>query len=155
MVGGTGRGDVDGQQINGRPRCHPPADIGDTVCLTLVVTDVRRQRLQDISEADAVAEGATSRPGCSNRFYNGWCMDWSHVGEPDRYGTNGVLTETDVCLGSARSAFASFINRLHGGPNWNIKSEPPLWDQNPSMVALTFTIHRVNIDAMPAAALIE
>jgi len=55
----------------------------------------------------------------------------------------------DYSLCSARYAFASFINELHGGPNWNIKNQPPLWDQNPWVVAVSFRVVRANIDSVP------
>ncbi len=114
--------------------------------LTLEITDVRVERLQDISEEDAVAEGATSKVKIHGwqRQYDGWSMDWP-VKEPERgWG--------DVCLGSARHAFGAFINQLHGGKNWNCKAERPLWDQNPWVWALAFKVHQCNVDAFRQAA---
>jgi hypothetical protein len=108
--------------------------------LTLVVTDVRVQRVQDISEDDAMAEGVTSRPRC-NRFKSactGWSMDWSRVGQHSKYAENGVLTEQDISLGSARHAFFNFFNVLCGGDRWNVSGKPPVCDENPWVVAVTF-----------------
>lgn len=114
--------------------------------LTLEVTDVRIQRLQDISEQDAIAEGATSKPkvcGWGSQ-YDGWSMDWP-AKEPERgWG--------DVCLGSARSAFGNFVNQLHGGKNWNRRPEPSFWDKNPEVVAISFKVHRCNIDDFSESA---
>jgi hypothetical protein len=120
--------------------------------LTLTVTDVRVQRLQDISEADAVAEGATSRPSCAGFMSReaGWSMDWSRVGELSAYAlrppggsAKAPLKETDIALDSPRWAFASYWTDLHG---------PDAWAANPWVCALTFTVHRCNIDQMGADA---
>ena len=85
--------------------------------LTLTVTEVRVQRLQEISEADAVAEGLEAEP--------------SHLG-----------ISTNYCFGAtaysrAKPAFCALWNSLHG---------PDAWDANPWVVALTFDVHRGNID---------
>jgi len=129
------------------PSIHMPRRLSR---LTLETTGVRVERLQDISEADAVAEGATSRPNCSG-FGNsapGWSMDWSDVGSPSRFCMDGILTERDVCLGSARMAFGAFINELHGGKCWNRNGSQPLWDANPWVWVLSFRVHRQNVDEL-------
>jgi hypothetical protein len=91
--------------------------------LTLTVTDVRVQRLQDISEADAVAEGiedgGCTECGGSSRSPEGCCYNPS----PDFV-----------------DSFAFLWNSLHGHDAWNA---------NQWVVALTFTVHRCNIDRMP------
>lgn len=105
--------------------------------ITLRVTDVRVQRLQDITEADAIAEGATSRPKCFgfSNAYDGWSMDWSKVGTLDRFAfgasldTPGALTESDLSLSSAKWAFASYWDDLHGDGSW---------DGNPWVAAISF-----------------
>lgn len=108
--------------------------------LTLIVTDVRVQRLQEISEDDAVAEGATSRPACSGFLgrEDGWSMDWSRVGELSRWATRkpggpakAPLSETDISLCDPKMAFASYWNEIHG---------PDAWEANPWVVALTFSV---------------
>lgn len=80
--------------------------------LTLIVTDVRVQRLQEISEADAVAEGI----------------------EPGRRLSCGGMSHTAVDI------FCDLWNSIHG---------PEAWALNPWVAALSFTVHRCNIDQMP------
>lgn len=102
-----------------RPSIHMPRWASR---LTLVVTEVRHQLLQDISEADARAEGAES---CAN----GWWFD-----------RNPILAGSD-----ARGAFYCLWNSLHTRPGER-------WEDNPAIVAITFEVHRRNVDAMGAAA---
>jgi hypothetical protein len=98
--------------------------------ITLRITDVRVERLQDISEDDARAEGATMRPSCNGfqHRYPGWSMDWSEVGKPSYFATGAQrgkkapLTESDVSLGSAKWAFASLWNRINGLGAWDDNS---------------------------------
>ncbi len=101
--------------------------------ITLKITGVRVERLQAISEADAVAEGATMRPSCNGfRHANpGWSMDWSRVGEFSRFATaaqrgqKAPLTEGDISLTTARYAFANFFDRVHGRGFWD--ANPWVW----------------------------
>ena len=86
--------------------------------LTLTVTDVRVQRLQEISEEDADAEG-----------FGG---DFPHVVMPEFFpdaDRAGALT--------IPQCFAALWNTLHG---------PNAWDANPWVCALTFTVAHHNID---------
>lgn len=85
--------------------------------LTLVVTDVRQERLNDISEADARAEG----------IVDGGCIN---CGNPEPCGC-------DTPLPSARDSFANLWNRLHG---------EDAWMANPDVVALSFQVEKINID---------
>ena len=81
--------------------------------LTLLVTDVRVQRLQEISEDDAMAEGVCST---LTRFPDG-----GSIGHP------------------ASWHFEQLWGQIHG---------PGAWDANPWVAAMTFTVHRQNIDQM-------
>jgi len=83
--------------------------------LTLVVRDVRVQRVQEISEEDARAEGVQLRRAPEGNEV----VEWTAV-----------------------QSFADVWNSIHGRG---------AWDANPWVCALTFTVHRCNIDAMGAA----
>ncbi len=92
--------------------------------LTLLVTDVRIERLQDISEADAIAEGIGRDlipdgliPGGNTGF-----------GFP---GYSGFAT--------AKSAYAALWDSING---------PGAWDANPWVVAISFEVKRGNINVL-------
>lgn len=93
--------------------------------LTLTVTDVRVQRLQDINKTDAIAEGL----------------------EETKYpNMMGVRTWRDYATGrgifpNSRDSFRTLWNSLHG---------PDAWDANPWVAAYTFTVERGNIDEVAA-----
>lgn len=82
--------------------------------LTLIVTATKIERLQKISNADAVAEG------CGVNF------DHPH---PER--TREVFPA---------ERFRDLWIKLHGADSW---------DANPEVVAMSFSVHQTNIDAMP------
>jgi len=97
--------------------------------ITLRITDVRVQRLNEISEADAKAEGATQRGAL-------WSMDWSRVGTLSRFaggiyprGHEQALSVADVGLTTARMAFANLWESING---------PDSWAANPWVWCLTF-----------------
>ena len=94
--------------------------------ITLTVTDVRVERLQDISEADAQAEGLIRANGG---------LGWWHGFEAD---PPGYLPHP-----LARGAYALLWNHLHG---------PGSWEANPWVAAYTFTVHLGNIDQIVRAA---
>jgi hypothetical protein len=99
--------------------------------LTLAVTDVRVQRLQDISEGDAIAEGVedvTRNVASRDPMLKFW----------KRYRDGGWNGYVDTAIGS----YASLWTEING---------PDAWAANPWVVALTFDVHRCNIDAMDAA----
>lgn len=85
--------------------------------LTLIVTATKIERLQEISEVDAKAEGVDPQIMHANFGY----------GSPNSGG------EHDYARG-----FADLWDRLHG---------PESWSANPEVVALTFRVVRANIDS--------
>lgn len=114
--------------------------------LTLSVTDVRVQRLHDITAADAIAEGIFftdygihQPPGKASgdggktfhplkpRQHNGW--HWKTPAGPDD------------CLPFPESAYGNFWNHTHGAGSWSY---------NPWVIACTFAVHRANVEKMEA-----
>lgn len=88
--------------------------------LTLTVTDTRVQRLQDISEDDAIAEGITT------------------YGQSDRDGMRHFgYSDATAVWPTATKAFSILWETING---------PGAWEANPWVVALTFTVDRRNID---------
>jgi hypothetical protein len=119
--------------------------------LTLTVTDVRVQRVQDISETDAVAEGVyRSEPTAEDyewkRAYdaeNGYDSGplegvWLAPGTRRGYGGTKEQRNQEQWGPTAAFAFRCLWNSLHG---------PDAWDANPWVAAITFTVERRNIDA--------
>ena len=97
-----------------RPPIHMPRWASR---LTLLVTDIRAQRLQDITEQDARAEGVTPfQPGPNQDLDPGDC--WSACNNPGR-----------EHLASLEYAW----NEMHG---WS----PNSWASNPWVWAITFEV---------------
>ena len=86
---------------------------------TLTVTNVRVERLQDVSEADAVAEGVIK------------VRDSCHVIKGFDYDNHGL------CHTSPITPYAKLWDQIHA---------PGSWDKNPWIVAYSFTVERRNID---------
>jgi hypothetical protein len=94
----------------------------------LKVEDVRAERLQEITQEDAVLEGARSESFMTpHGLKRMWSMERPF---PDSH---------TRCLPTARMAFAFYINRLHGGKNWNLKPSS-LWDENPLVWIVEFSV---------------
>lgn len=93
--------------------------------LTLVVTDVRVQRLRDISSNDCLAEGVD----VDQNILSAISAAHSEKHRRDEY------------------------HRAHTEPFrtlWNSINGPAAWYANPWVTATTFTVHRCNIDQMEA-----
>lgn len=92
--------------------------------LTLEVTDVRIQRLHEISEADARAEGCP--------------VTWD--GKP----YDPPTPEQDSWQGYGRYSFCLLWSEINGKDSWAA---------NPWVAAISFIVHKCNVDAMPKRAL--
>lgn len=97
--------------------------------LTLLVTAVRVQRLQEITRDDALAEGV-ARVG-------GGVLRWEKYAAVE--GHSGSTPQ---------AAYALLWNSLNAARGFG-------WDTNPWVAALTFTVHPGNIDAPGASAPVQ
>lgn len=98
-------------------RWHSPRHLArEHSRLTLEVVAVRVERLQSITEDDAIAEGAREFLGLPSRHPYGEDPRWS-MGDP---------TSTDECLGTARFAFGNAWDKINGKrATW--ASNPWVW----------------------------
>lgn len=109
-----------------RPSIHMPRWASR---LTLTVTDVRVQRLQDLSEFDAIAEG------CRPYF--------DHDNPSEHAGPNGTVHQ----MAPLRGPLDDF-HRL-----WdNLNADRAPWASNPWVCAVSFAVHKCNIDRVGEAA---
>jgi len=83
--------------------------------ITLEVTEVRVERLHDISEGDAKAEGARRFDDLPDPHPYGIGARWS-MAEP---------ANTEHCLGTARMAFANLWESINGSGSWALN--PWVW----------------------------
>ncbi|MBR9766466.1 MAG: hypothetical protein GYB53_23855 [Rhodobacteraceae bacterium] len=98
--------------------------------MTLIVTDVRVQRLQEISEQDAIAEGVEPYSGI-DPYCSGY-LNYRNDSEDGHWLT-------------AQNSFRSLWDSLNEARGFG-------WDANPWVAAYSFTVHRCNIDQMEIAA---
>lgn len=117
-----------------RPSTHMPRWASR---LTLTVTDVRVQRLQDISDADAIAEGVTR---CT------WAEDMAGDGRTEWHVPECTPGEYPGCTNSHPTPRGPFMEL------WDQINGTGAWQANPWVCATTFEVHRCNIDQMPGAA---
>lgn len=102
--------------------------------LTQVVTDVRVQRLQDITEEDAIAEGVTR---IGEEYIARGSTAWDS-------GPNFYTVE--VGSGSLNAPTAKEVFSLL----WAEINGPDSWQENPWVVAYTVETHLANVDAFLA-----
>jgi hypothetical protein len=123
--------DGDAPMDNGKPTPWKPSIFmpRGRSRLTLEITDVRVQRLHEISETDAVAEGVSKiRDNCY--AIKGFDYDLSGLGH-----------------NSPIIPFAKLWDHINGPGNQINGEWVSAWEQNPWTVALTFNVHKQNIDA--------
>lgn len=94
--------------------------------LTLEVTAVKVERLQEISDADALAEGVD----CDESLPADVHRCWLDLGKDS--GGAEWLTGWD-----ARDVFHQL---------WHVINGPGAWEANPWVAAYSFRVHRVNVD---------
>lgn len=102
------------------PSIHMPRSFSR---LTLIVESVKVERLQDISRADAIAEGLSLVSAIIEEFWR-----W-----PAPFDAGTWLSPV--------AAYQWLWGQLHG---------PAAWAENPFVVAITFRPIRANIDALDA-----
>lgn len=113
--------------------------------LTLEITDIRVERLNDISEEDAKAEGIFFTDYGRNCFHYGGppadvgdCPS-GEVTHPQRNGWSWKNTKHhDQCLGTARTGFMNLWQSING---------PDSWEANPWVWCVSFRVHKMNVDA--------
>lgn len=109
----------------GQPKWRTPLHLPRWASrLTLTVTDVRVERLQDCSEADAIAEGINPP---THKVENG----------------NNVDLYTDYLQGDGYSTCHPVDSYR---TLWNSINGAGAWEQNPWVVAISFTVEKRNID---------
>lgn len=106
--------------IKWRPSIHMPRAVSR---LTLTITDVRLQRLQEITEEDALAEGVHFSDSC-----DGFTVEEGTHYHPD----------------DPRQSYRSLWNTINGDTG------PKSWDANPWVLAYSFNVRHGNIDAEAA-----
>lgn len=110
--------------IRWRPSIHMPRWASR---ITLEITDVRVERLQDISAEDAKAEGAQHFPDLPGRSPYGQDGRWS-MEQP---------ASVDQCLSSPRWAFANYFCKIAGNAPKGLHDPRP-WDANPWVWVIEF-----------------
>jgi len=122
--------EVEPYDIKCRPSIHMPRSMAR---LFLEITNIRVERLQDITEEDAIAEGAQHFPD----------LPGTHpYGQDARYSMEQPVS-TEQCLGSARMAFANYFCKLSGKPHDGVIDVTP-WESNPWVWVIEFNLLRPN-----------
>lgn len=116
-----------------RPSIHMPRWASR---ILLEITDIRVERLQDISEADAEAEGCFFTDYGRRCFHQGFGDVATCPAPSDHHQQRdgwmwGPTTSHEQCLGSARFAYGNLWNSING---------PGSWDLDPFVWAITFRV---------------
>lgn len=106
--------------------------------LTLTVSDVRVQRLNDISEADAIAEGLACLSKDGGRTYKWGIPDRDGLPGRDDNGWHWCDWNVDP-----RYAYSTLWDHINGAR---------AWEANPWIVATTFNTAQRNIDTEATSA---
>ncbi|SEQ71642.1 hypothetical protein SAMN05216548_10739 [Faunimonas pinastri] len=104
--------------VRWRPSIHMPRWASR---LTLIVTDVRVQRLQDISETDAIAEGL--QPHEAPNGHVTYEVPGAVLGQTPERGFQAL---------------------------WSLINGDDAWAENPWVAAISFDVVKANIDSLPA-----
>jgi hypothetical protein len=124
-----------------RPSIHMPRWASR---LTLTVTEVRVERLQDCSEADALAEGVPSDDDYAGSFAKEYCHHCGGSGLHGAFGAGYGVTEVDCAqCETPQLRYRNLWDHINGEGSW---------DQNPWVAAYTFTVQHGNIDQIGRAA---
>lgn len=135
-----------------RPSIHMPRWASR---LTLIVTATKIERLQDISDEDADAEGCEVSPEEVTYWWDGY-----DTRIRDRDGNAGSVSQCAV--GKYENAPPEWMEvkrrSKHTRPAvqacsrfetlWDVLHGADAWNTNPEVVALSFSVHRCNIDAL-------
>jgi hypothetical protein len=112
----------EGAGVKWSPSLHMPRTASR---LALHVSEMRSQRLHDITDEDAIAEGVQRSKGGM------WC------GGPHR------AHQFPRQWNTPRDAYADLWSTLHGAGSW---------ERNPMVVAISFKVHKVNVDRFEMVA---
>lgn len=106
--------------------------------LTLIVTDVRVERLQAISEADALAEGVPADDDYAGSFAKEYCDRCGGSGVHGAFGEGYGVIEVDCAeCETPKLRYRNLWNHING---------PGAWEANQWVVAISFTVHGGNIN---------
>lgn len=101
------------------------------------ILSIEARRLQEITEAEAMEEGITRREFVrrDGTTRAGYKHDWSELGQLSRF-AGGIFTrndkrplmEEDICLGSARMAYANLWDSINAKRGYPWESNPWVWN---------------------------
>lgn len=124
LLGHDGVGPIYQEDVLWKPSIHMPRLASR---INLEITGIRIERLQDISEEDAISEGAQWTDNGRRAWakenatfeelnpVNGWEEGWSHTGETDK----------SKCLSSARNSYGNLWESINGKGSWDLN--PFVW----------------------------